>query len=1723
MKKIYMMFIAVVLGIFSLQTASAQLTYYSKAAATDFNDVNSWGLNADGTGAAPGSISTADSFVVQNNAALTLSATASVRHLLIAAGSLTVAANTLTVEVPGQNNSKIVVGATGQLNLTGGTIIVNGAVYFANGAGFTHSSGLLKIDPNSGTAATSIGGVGNTTAKTFGIGYGADGVATSTISSAANVAKFQLTGGTIQIVDPPLTTSTSAYSLAVHTGTALNFGTAHTVKFGDGISTQAAGSANGFYVYLFPGSSYGVLGNVEVDVLTGTNRFVKTTGNVGILGNLNIVSGEFWNTSNLYVNGNIVNNGIFTIASVLYFGTYFNATVAASTNTQSVTGAGVFRNLQTAPTANANSITIHNSNATGVSLPGTSNIATQPAGSFSVSGTLTFTAGKLSSTGSSIVLGISSGTPSVGTLSYTAGGLTSGTTFGRSWTAAATGSSITAGADPTTSTSRFPFITAAGAARSAWIQRVGPTAAGVTFVQYNESAGISAVSIADGAYTVNTRSNDNWVTSRLNADAASYVLAIVAPGVYSPIDNTTRIVRASDVVGNYQQGTITPGGQRAGLLTTDLANTFYLGVNIPTCLPPTALTTTGTTVNSGSFSWTAPASAPAGGYQFYVSTSNTAPIASTTPSGTTGAGVTNATQGGLAPNTLHYYWVRSDCSGGDLSPWAGPATFITGYCAPAATSSASYINNFSTTGGATNISNLNSGFTTGGYQDNYNTISGTVAAGGTMNFNLDFVGGTLGSTIWIDLNKNQLFENSERLFTTSAYTASGATNITGSITIPLSATAGDYRMRVIVDFNTASPSNACAYGNTTTPRGEAEDYKITLTPAPTDAMDWVNLQWPPTATTPAGSAGAAIYTKGYEPGVTEAAGPGNGITVWIGVSPVGAPASSDPSTWTNWIPATFNVQILNDDEFTANIGGNLAVGTYQYASRWQLNGGPYRYGGYNNATNGGFWDGITNVSGVLTVTAPLGDDPCDAIDLVVDAASPVCINSTPYTSVGDPNISSCSTPNNTVWFKFTPTVTGIHTIIASVPVGSTNGLSGWLFLYTATGTCPGTLTFTSTGGVNCTAGPASATAGTVTNINTPSLNAGTTYYLLLDGNLGDVGDACIRVIRPLCVNPTATAATSLTSNSAFANWTPTTGNFVIEYGPTATFTPTGTGATAGNANNSVVTASNVGTIQMTGLTASTGYSYVVRQDCTGAGNGYSINSNTITFTTTAAPPANDNAAGAITLTVGAGCAAAPYTNVNATQGATEKFASCYQSATTGTGVTIATHTVWFKFVATSSAVRVTTDITGGTLADTHLGLFSATNASDYNTFTILSCDDDNGNTGTTRSILYATGLTPAQEYYVSVDGYNGGTGTFCVAVDNLSSSMLSTTNTCASGVQTPSGSQTSYAGQVPLVDNSGNLIALTRNPLGGRVDAYNALQNINIGAVRQSPLTGTYYLDRNYRINNSSATNVEVQFFFLATEMAALNTADATTLATLSASRQTGTTCQNNFDGTTGTETILPQTGNGTSADGNVNWITVVTPSFSNFYLHKIGQALPITIDYFRGTKQADRNLLDWKVTCTGSPTVTMTLERSADARRYEAIYTTVETAARCQTPFNQLDLNPLPGINYYRLKTIDIDGKIAYSNVVALLNKDKGFEIVSLAPNPVHDEATLNITSAEKSTMELVITDIHGKQISKQRVNLIAGNNQVKLELKTIAAGTYQVSGFTPDGAKKTLRFVKQ
>ncbi|PZR23373.1 MAG: hypothetical protein DI535_24115 [Citrobacter freundii] len=99
----------------------------------------------------------------------------------------------------------------------------------------------------------------------------------------------------------------------------------------------------------------------------------------------------------------------------------------------------------------------------------------------------------------------------------------------------------------------------------------------------------------------------------------------------------------------------------------------------PACAPPSGLTAIPSSPTEELISWTASITNASGGYVWEVRSfgdggSGAAGLEAT---GTTAAGVLNATVTGLSGGSNYFLWVRSDCGGNGPSVWEGPVQFTT--------------------------------------------------------------------------------------------------------------------------------------------------------------------------------------------------------------------------------------------------------------------------------------------------------------------------------------------------------------------------------------------------------------------------------------------------------------------------------------------------------------------------------------------------------------------------------------------------------------------------------------------------------------------------------------------------------------------------------------------------------------------------------------------------------------------------------------------------------------------------------------------------------------------------------------------------------------------------------------------------------------------------------------------------------------------------------------
>ncbi len=304
-----------------------------------------------------------------------------------------------------------------------------------------------------------------------------------------------------------------------------------------------------------------------------------------------------------------------------------------------------------------------------------------------------------------------------------------------------------------------------------------------------------------------------------------------------------------------------------------------------------------------------------------------------------------------------------------------------------------------------------------------------------------------------------------------------------------------------------------------------------------NTLDWANIQWPGTSTICEGQS-LSIFGQVFENGLTNPVGQAAGITVSYGLSTT----NTNPATWpaSAWSAATYNPFSSvnpNNDEYSGTLTG-LTPGTYYYAFSYTYNGCTV-YGGFN-AGGGGFWDGTSNVNGVVTVTA----NATPSFTQVADLCSGAAISPLPTTS--NNGITGTWSPalnnNQTTTYTFTPTAgqcatTATMTItINALPVaGITNNSNATELTCTQT-----SISLTATGGGTYSWSNGTSIVSTSANL---SVNAPGAYTVTVSNASGCTATSSLNITQNITA-PTvgiSNSTTQLTCTTTSATLTATGG------------------------------------------------------------------------------------------------------------------------------------------------------------------------------------------------------------------------------------------------------------------------------------------------------------------------------------------------------------------------------------------------------------------------------------------------------------------------------------------------------------------------------------------------------------------------------------------------------
>ena len=190
-------------------------------------------------------------------------------------------------------------------------------------------------------------------------------------------------------------------------------------------------------------------------------------------------------------------------------------------------------------------------------------------------------------------------------------------------------------------------------------------------------------------------------------------------------------------------------------------------------------------------------------------------------------------------------------------------------------------------------------------------------------------------------------------------------------------------------------------------------------------------------------------------------------------------------------------------------------------------------------------------------------------------------------------------------------------------------------------------------------------------------------------------------------------------------------------------------------------------------------------------------------------------------------------------------------------------------------------------------------------------------------------------------------------------------------------------------------------------------------------------------------------------------------------------------------------------------------------YMISWATSLPVTLINFDATINESKVSLNW-ATASELDNDHFELERSADGNIWTAIGEVKGAGTTSEgQKYSYTDLNPLSGVNYYRLKQVDVDGVFTYSNIAEIsLGNNTHTANMSVYPNPVNHAGVLNISLSSDNINIVTITNSVGQTVYN---NTISEGQHQQISGLDLPAGVYILTVHTQTDLQLTSRLVIQ
>lgn len=182
----------------------------------------------------------------------------------------------------------------------------------------------------------------------------------------------------------------------------------------------------------------------------------------------------------------------------------------------------------------------------------------------------------------------------------------------------------------------------------------------------------------------------------------------------------------------------------------------------------------------------------------------------------------------------------------------------------------------------------------------------------------------------------------------------------------------------------------------------------------------------------------------------------------------------------------------------------------------------------------------------------------------------------------------------------------------------------------------------------------------------------------------------------------------------------------------------------------------------------------------------------------------------------------------------------------------------------------------------------------------------------------------------------------------------------------------------------------------------------------------------------------------------------------------------------------------------------------------------PIRLAQFKASRTNNQTKIEWKTAMEFNHAY-FDLERGTDGKSFESIAKINSENNPTGANYEFTDISSFKGTCYYRLKSVDIDGKYEYSWIISITDnqiipEDAG---IYLKRNVVKDNLSLVMTAPKNKALTYVIYGMNGKQIIQNTIQFNQ-DSKFSINVSSLTSGMYFLKTISGNEIQ-SFKFIKE